>query len=125
MGCGLCRMTAPRVSGRPSFLRSAIPRESFFIAVVPLVMTYPEHQSDYLAASAERHTHNFQYRQNIGNSTLNSGNPSRLIFGEQLGRGSASRLILEIDIGERLSAVVRLRAKRRDRSAARLGRKSC
>jgi hypothetical protein len=33
---------------------AAIPRESFFIAVVPLVMTYLEQQSDYSAASAEK-----------------------------------------------------------------------
>ena len=33
---------------------AAIPRESFFIAVVPLVMTYPEHQSGTSMNDARR-----------------------------------------------------------------------
>jgi hypothetical protein len=33
-------------------------------------------------------------------------NPLRLVFGQKLGRRSPPRLVLEIDIGERLSAVI-------------------
>jgi hypothetical protein len=33
-------------------------------------------------------------------------NPSRLVFGEQLGCRSPARLILKIDTGERLTVVV-------------------
>ena len=40
-------------------------------------------------------------------------NPSRLVFGEQLGRRAPSRLILKIDIGERLPRCGHARRRRR------------